>query len=62
MISRLIVDKGVREYVEAAKIVRSNFSNVRFQLAGYIDRNPSSIAAKELQSWIDNHFKNITKI
>jgi len=53
MISRLLIDKGVREYVEAAKIVRSNFSNVRFQLAGYIDRNPSSIAAKELQSWIN---------
>ena len=34
MISRLLVDKGVREYVEAAKIVRSSFPNVRFQLAG----------------------------
>ena len=52
MISRLLIDKGVREYVEAAKIVRSRSSNVRFQLAGYIDGNPSSIAAKELQSWI----------
>ena len=53
MISRLLIDKGVREYVEAAKIVRSNFSNVRFQLAGYIDSNPSSISAKVLQSWIN---------
>ena len=53
MISRLLVDKGVREYVEAAKIVRSRFSNARFQLAGSLDENPSGIMVKELQSWIN---------
>ena len=53
MISRLLVDKGVREYVEAAKIVRSRFSNARFQLAGSLDENPSGIMAKELQAWIN---------
>lgn len=53
MISRLLVDKGIREYVEAAKIVRSRFSNARFQLAGYLDNNPSSIKNHELQSWIN---------
>ena len=53
MISRLLVDKGIREYVEAAKIVRSRFSNARFQLAGYLDNNPSSIKDHELQSWIN---------
>jgi glycosyltransferase involved in cell wall biosynthesis len=52
MISRLLVDKGVREYVQAAKIVRSRFSNVTFQLAGYLDQNPASISANELKSWI----------
>jgi glycosyltransferase involved in cell wall biosynthesis len=53
MIARLLVDKGVREYVQAAKIVRSRFSNATFQLAGYLDNNPSSISNNELQSWID---------
>ena len=52
MISRLLVDKGVREYVEAAKIVRSRIPNITFQLAGYLDENPSGINFKELQSWI----------
>jgi glycosyltransferase involved in cell wall biosynthesis len=52
MISRLLVDKGVREYVKAAKIVRSRFSNATFQLVGYLDKNPSSITGKELRSWI----------
>ena len=53
MISRLLVDKGVREYVEAARIVRSHFSNVSFQLAGYLDENPSGITNDELQTWIN---------
>ena len=53
MISRLLVDKGVREYVKAAKIVRTHFPNVIFQLAGNLDENPASISFKELQSWIN---------
>ena len=56
MISRLLVDKGVREYVEAAKVVRSRFSNARFQLAGSLDENPSGIMTKELQSWINEGY------
>ena len=53
MISRLIKDKGVREYVQAAKIVKSTFPDVVFQLAGSLDENPESISQEELQSWID---------
>ena len=53
MISRLLVDKGVREYVKAAQIVHLKFPNVLFQLAGFLDENPTSISSRELQSWID---------
>ncbi len=53
MISRLLVDKGVREYVEAAKIVRAQFPEAKFQLAGRLDENPSGITSQELQSWIN---------
>jgi len=52
MVARLLVDKGVREYVEAAKIVRSFYPGAVFQLAGYLDKNPSAISAKELKLWI----------
>ena len=52
MISRLLVDKGVREYVKAAQIVHSHFPNAIFQLAGYLDENPSGITLDELQSWV----------
>lgn len=52
MISRLLVDKGVREYVEAARIVRSRIPGTIFQLAGYLDENPSGIRLRELETWI----------
>jgi glycosyltransferase involved in cell wall biosynthesis len=52
MIARLLVDKGVREYVKAASIVRSVYPNVRFGLAGWLDSNPNAITRNELNSWL----------
>jgi glycosyltransferase involved in cell wall biosynthesis len=54
LMARLIVDKGIREYVSAAQIIKSKYPGVRFLLAGFIDSNPTSITYNELQSWIDN--------
>ena len=54
MVARLMVDKGVREYVQAAKLVKNLYPKVLFQLAGPIDSNPSGISEKELDSWIDH--------
>jgi len=56
MVARLLGDKGVREYVNAAKIVRSLFTDVTFQLAGNLDENLSSVTADELQTWINDGF------
>ena len=56
MLSRLLVDKGVREYVEAARIVKTQFPKAIFQLAGRLDSNPSSINSKELKFWINEGF------
>ena len=56
MLSRLLVDKGVREYVEAAQIVKARFPKAIFQLAGRLDSNPSSISSEELKFWINKGF------
>ena len=53
MIARLLISKGVREYFEAAKIVKASFSNVRFQLLGKLENNPLYINKNELVSWSD---------
>jgi len=51
LIARLIEEKGVRQYVEAARIVKSRYPQVRFRLVGFLDKNPTSIQSWELESW-----------
>jgi glycosyltransferase involved in cell wall biosynthesis len=53
MIARLLRDKGVVEYVEAARLVRARHPEARFQLAGWIDENPTSITESELKRWVE---------
>lgn len=49
MASRLLFDKGVREFIEAAKIIKQSHPDVRFWLAGDLDPgNPSSLTAQDL--------------
>lgn len=53
LIARLIRDKGIPEYVAAARIVKARHPDVRFCLVGWIDENPSAIREDELGAWID---------
>lgn len=52
MVSRLLADKGVREFVEAARLVRAQRPEARFRLVGWIDANPSAIRRDELAQWV----------
>ena len=49
MIARLMGDKGVREYVAAAGLVRNRYPKIKFGLVGWIDESPNSISQSELQ-------------
>ncbi len=52
MAARLLQDKGVVEYVEAAKLLRAQGINARFLLAGHPDPgNPTSIDEDQLEHW-----------
>jgi glycosyltransferase involved in cell wall biosynthesis len=52
MVARLLREKGVREFVEAAAIVRERLPQVRFLLAGDSDPgNPSSIGLDVVAEW-----------
>lgn len=53
MIARLLRDKGVVEFVDAAREVKAQRPDVRFQLLGAIAaENRSAIDAATLQSWV----------
>ncbi len=50
MASRLLRDKGVEEYVEAARRLRN--LNARFVLVGAVDTaNPASVSEREIRIW-----------
>jgi glycosyltransferase involved in cell wall biosynthesis len=51
LVGRLLAEKGVREYVEAARIVRRERPLARFHLVGPLDPNPSCIGAGEAGHW-----------
>lgn len=48
IITRLIRDKGIYEYVEAAKIIKRKHPKTRFLIVGYLDINPTALTKKEL--------------
>jgi glycosyltransferase involved in cell wall biosynthesis len=54
LIGRVIRDKGVAEYVEAAKRVRLVHPEARFQLLGPLDVNPTAISQEELDGWVSS--------
>jgi glycosyltransferase involved in cell wall biosynthesis len=50
---RLILHKGIREFIEAVRMLRPSMPHARFQLLGNPDPgNPTSVSEQELQSWI----------
>ena len=53
-VGRLLGDKGVREYAEAAALLRDAMPNARFQLLGALDQgNRTAVSRQELDRWID---------
>ena len=52
LIGRMLTDKGIREYVEAAAQVRRRHPDTRFQLLGAVWKdNPATIDASQLAAW-----------
>ena len=54
-IARLLAEKGVHEYVAAAKIVKAKYPETRFYMLGAIDtKNPGSLTVKCLNNLIED--------
>jgi glycosyltransferase involved in cell wall biosynthesis len=54
MIARLLRDKGVMEFVEAARMIKARRPSARFQLLGAAgSANRSAIDAAAVQSWVE---------
>jgi len=49
--ARLLREKGVVEYVKAAKLIRKKYPQTRFILLGSLDTNPGAISRAEIEAW-----------
>lgn len=54
LIARMLWDKGIGEYIDAARIIKQKYSNIEFQLLGSLDAvNKTAISKEQMQLWID---------
>ena len=52
--TRLLADKGVLEFVQAARLLKQRGCNARFVLVGTVDTaNPTSFTNTEVSAWVD---------
>ena len=59
LISRMLWDKGIGEYVESAKIIKEKYQNVEFQLLGFLGvENPTAISKKQMDIWVKTGIVN----
>jgi glycosyltransferase involved in cell wall biosynthesis len=49
--ARLLRDKGIVEYAEAARLLKRRHPKARFQLVGPHDANPSGISREQVEAW-----------
>lgn len=52
LIARLLGDKGIREYVSAARKISAKYPHAQFHLVGGLDTNPNAISEDEVNSWV----------
>lgn len=50
--ARLLREKGVLEFVEAARIIKQKYPETRFILLGGLDTNPGAISGEEVEAWV----------
>nr|CAD6596168.1 glycosyltransferase family 1 protein [Rhizobium sp. Khangiran2] len=51
-VARLLRDKGVVEFIEAARLIKRRNPEVRFLLVGGRDTNPESVSEEQLSAWV----------
>lgn len=60
LIARMLYDKGISQYIESARALRSKYGDkVEFNLLGFLDvNNPSAVSRDDMQKWVDEGIVN----
>jgi glycosyltransferase involved in cell wall biosynthesis len=53
LIARMLLDKGVGEYVEAARLLRQRYPQLECCLLGFVDvQNPAAVSRAQMEAWV----------
>ena len=53
LIARMLYDKGIQQYVDAARQLRAQYPHTEFQLLGFLDvDNPSAVNRSTMDEWV----------
>ena len=53
LVARMLRDKGVREFVAAARAIRRRHPLAKFSLLGFLDvKNPEAISTEQMDEWV----------
>lgn len=53
LVARLIEEKGVRVYAEAARLVKADYPEAEFLLVGYLEDHPGAIPCADVEAWAE---------
>ncbi len=53
LIARLLRDKGICEYAEAAAIIKREYPDAEFHLVGDYDPNPAGLKPANIEAWVN---------
>ena len=57
LIARMLLDKGVGEYVEAARLLRQRYPKLECCLLGFVDvQNPAAVSRAQMEAWVTQGF------
>lgn len=62
-VGRILGDKGVYEFVDAAREILAQHANATFSMLGPLDKNPAAIQGKEIEQWEQDgiiHYLGVT--
>lgn len=52
LVARLIKDKGIEEFVEASRILKSKYPKISCKIVGPFDENPTVISKAKVTQWV----------
>jgi glycosyltransferase involved in cell wall biosynthesis len=59
LVARMLKDKGIVEFVTAARLLKIHYPHIECQLLGFLDaKNSTAISSEEMQAWVDEGVVN----